>query len=91
MVPKGIGKGGGNTRREAAVDESRKEIPWQQTGKQGTRPTSGHLPRLPAPQTAAAALNVVSYDLVLSAFSPFVLVLTKSSSVVGVASLHVFV
>ena len=58
MVPKGIGKGGGNTRREAAVDESRKEIPWQQTGKQGTRPTSGHLPRLPAPQTAAAALNV---------------------------------
>ena len=55
---------------------------------------SGHLPRLAAPRTAAAALNVVFYIppwfLVLLALFPFVLVLMKRSSVVGVASLLVY-
>ena len=54
--PQGNRKGRGNSRRETAVDEGRKEMAGRVAG---TRPTSGHLTRLPAPQTAAAALNVV--------------------------------
>ena len=34
-------------------------------GSKGTRPTGEHLLRLPSPQTAAAAFNVVSSALVL--------------------------
>ena len=46
-------KGGRNSRRETAVDVGRKEVADR------VAPTSGHLPRLPAPQTAAGALNAI--------------------------------
>ena len=55
---------------------------WQ-TGYQGSRPTRGNLPRLPAPQTTVAALNVVFLRLGLVGTLSVRSCFTKRSSVVA--------
>ena len=82
----GIGRGHSTVAGKPLLTKSGRG--WQ-TGGEDARPTSGHLPRLPAAQNAAAVLNVVFLRLGLVGTLSLRFCSDRKCSIVGVGSLLV--